>query len=69
MLLEKSRENKLRCALCKLDCLLRKSRAPVSIDNFGGYMIADLYTNAVIAGSRYELDLDDVEEFVRNGVQ
>lgn len=32
-------------------------------------MIVDLYTNAVIAGSRFELDLDDVEEFVRNSVQ
>ncbi len=69
MLVEKSRENKLRRALHKLDCSLHKSRAPISIDNFGGYMIIDDYIYAVIAGSRFELDLDDVEEFVKNSVQ
>ena len=44
---------------------MRKSRADISIDNFGGYMIVDVKTNAVIAGSRFNLDLDDVEEFVK----
>ena len=65
MLSEKSRENKLRRALYKADCLMRKSRADISIDNFGGYMIVDVKTNAVIAGSRFNLDLDDVEGFVK----
>lgn len=65
MLSEKSRENKLRRALYKADFLMRKSRADISIDNFGGYMIVDVKTNAVIAGSRFNLDLDDVEEFVK----
>ena len=64
MLSEKSRENKLRRALYKADCLMRKSRADISIDNFGGYMIISLDSNSVAAGSRYELSLEDVQEWV-----
>lgn len=69
MLSEKTRENKLRRALRKADYLLRKSEAAaISADDLGGYRIVDLYTNAVIAGARFELDLDDVEEFVKDCV-
>ena len=64
MLSEKSRANKLRRALYKADCLMRKSRADISIDNFGGYMIISLDSNSVAAGSRYELSLEDVQEWV-----
>ena len=60
----KTKENRIRRALAKRGYLLRKSRAEESIDNFGGYMIVDANYNAVIAGERFNLSLDDVEQFV-----
>ena len=60
----KARENRLRRRLAKMGYLLRKSRASESLDNFGGYMIVDAYRNYVVAGSRFDLDLDDLEQFI-----
>jgi len=34
-------------------------------DHLGGFMIVDANRNLVAAGSRFDLELDDVEEFVR----
>lgn len=65
MPLQKSRENRLRRQLWKhFGCQLRKSRASFSIDNLGGYSI--IYQGALVAGERFELDLDDVEQFIRD---
>lgn len=64
MLTEKNREQRLRRALNKVGYALHKSRKSFSADNLGGYMVVDIYYNAVVAGSRYELDLDDVQEFL-----
>ncbi len=61
----KVRENYLRRKAARLGLSLKKSRAKkIHIDNFGGYMIIDPYTNAVVQGSRFELDLEDVAEFL-----
>lgn len=63
---EKRMEQKLRRALYKAGYQLHKSRArQINIDNLGGYMIVNYYINGVVAGSRYELDLDDVASFVK----
>ncbi len=35
-------------------------RAPISSDNLGGYMIVDMSGNAVAAGGRFELTLEEV---------
>ncbi len=35
-----------------------------SIDNLGGYQIVLESPNLVVAGMRFELDLDDVEEWI-----
>lgn len=43
---------------------LIKCRKPISIDNMGGYALVDLYTNAVVAGSRFELSLEDVLDYL-----
>ena len=43
---------------------LRTAREAVSPDNLGGYMIVDLQTSGVVSGSRFELDLDDVQEWL-----
>ena len=63
MTANKHLERKLRRALDKCGYALHKSRAMLSPDNLGGYMIVDLQTNAVGGGSRFELSLDDVQEF------
>ena len=64
MLTEKNREQKLRRALNKVGYALRKSRKSFSADNLGGYMVVDTLYNAVVAGPRYELDLDDVQDIL-----
>lgn len=61
---EKNMENKLRRALYKAGYSLHKSRKAISADNLGGYMIVMNTINGVAAGSRFELDLDDVKDFL-----
>ena len=59
---ETTRDGKLRYQLSKRGLLLRKSRARnINLDDFGEYMIIDAYTGCVIAGSRFDLTLDEVE--------
>lgn len=61
---EKSRESKLRYALRGQGYSLRKSRVKqIHGNNLGGYMIVDANSNFVVCGSRFELNLDDVEQF------
>ena len=58
---DRKMERKLRYALKKAGYELHKSRVKnIHADNLGGYMIINPYINGVVAGSRYELDLDDV---------
>lgn len=59
-----SQERKLRLILQKAGYALQKSPRAVSPDNFGGYMIISLESNSVAAGSRYELSLEDVQEWI-----
>ncbi len=58
-----SRERRLRHIAQKRGFLLRKSRRPLSRDNRGGYMIVDR-RNAVMAGVKFDLDLDAVEAWL-----
>ena len=64
MTVDKNKEQKLRRALNKCGYTMSKSRKAFSADNLGGYMIIDLCTNSVVSGSRYELDLEDVQEWL-----
>lgn len=41
--------------------IVKKSRRVVSADQLGGLMLVDGYRNAVIAGSRFDLTLDEAE--------
>ncbi len=50
--------NKLGYTMMKMNC--RRD----SIDNFGSYAIIDTEYNAIVRGTRFDLDLDDVEEFI-----
>ena len=62
---DKVKENYLRRQAKRLGLCLRKSRARKwSLDNQGGYMITDIYTNFVIWGERYNLSIADVEELL-----
>ena len=61
---EKNMEKKLRRVLYKAGYSLHKARGRTHLDNIGGYMIVDYRINGVVAGSRYDLDLADVEDFV-----
>ena len=62
---EKAKESRLRRQLAKMGYILRKSRIRNwHGDNFGGYMIIEARYNGIIAGSRFQLSLDDVEQFV-----
>ena len=61
---EKSRESKLRYALRGQGYVLRKSRVRrIHGNDLGRYMILDACRNYVMRGSRFELGLDDVEQF------
>ena len=61
---EASRERRLRKIAQKQGLLLRKSRGQLSMGNQGGYMIVDPDTNVVVAGERFDLDLDAVEAWL-----
>ena len=60
---EGSPEQSLRRVLKAAGYRMRKSRAPISSDNLGGYMIVDMSGNAVAAGGRFELTLEEVREW------
>ena len=66
---EKSRENRLRRKLNSKGYALRKSRRAndaidLDINNMSGYMIVDANHNAIVAGERFDLSLDDVENWL-----
>jgi len=61
-----ARESRLRRALAKHGAILRKSRSRTwTVDNHQGYMIIDADRNAVLAGSRFDLTLDDVDAWTK----
>ncbi len=63
---ERNLERRLRRQLSKHDYVLQKSRVRTpNPDNQGGYMIIDLYRNVCISGPKFELTLEDVEDFVK----
>lgn len=58
-----AQEAKARRAARRAGFVAYKSRARLSIDNEGGFMLADSYTNTVVYGLRYSLSTKDVIEF------
>ena len=63
---EDSLEQSLRRVLKAAGYMMRKSHAPISAENLGGYMIVDMSRNTVAAGGRFELTLEDVREWARD---
>ena len=61
---EVAREARLRRLARRYGYSLRKDRArSFNLDHFGGFMIVNDEINGIVAGARYDLDLDDVESF------
>lgn len=64
--IEIRREARLRRQCRKQGYRLIKSRIRnPHINNHGGYMIVDAWHNSVVKGADYELNLDDVAEFIK----
>ena len=59
-----ARARRLRKIAQKRGFMLRKSRGPLSLDNHGEFMIVDPSRNVVVAGERFDLDLDAVEAWL-----
>jgi hypothetical protein len=62
-----SRESRLRSALRRRGYTLRKSRTRLSGDNRGDYQIRK-ENGEVVAGERFDLDLDGVESFLKEEI-
>lgn len=60
---ERSQEQALRRVLEAAGYRMCRSKAPISPDNLGSYMIVDLSRNTVATGGRFELSLEDVREW------
>ena len=59
---EKVRENRLRRHAKRLGLVMKSSRAKAwKISDLGGYRLTDAYTGTIVAGERFDLDMDAVE--------
>ncbi|MEA4899415.1 MAG: hypothetical protein VB115_14395 [Christensenellaceae bacterium] len=57
-------DNALRKRATQRGFFLRKSRCSISLDNHGEYMVLDAFSGAVVAGERYQLTAEDVDQFL-----
>ena len=62
---EKARESRLRKQAARQGYGIKKSRAGLSVDNEGGYMVYDLSRNSVEFGARFDATLDQIEAFLK----
>ena len=63
---EAAREARARRAAKRRGLRLHRSRRRLgSIDNPGGFQIVNSYYNFVVAGERFDMTLDDVEQWLR----
>ena len=53
-------EARARRAAKRVGLVARKSRRMRSCDNYGSFMLINLYTNGIVAGVRFELTAEDV---------
>ena len=60
---DKVRENRIRRAAAREGLVIRKSRANYSGDNLGGYMVINSYFNSIEAGEKFNMSLEDLEEY------
>jgi len=65
IVMERRREARLRRLARSGGYSLHKSRAGFSADNFGDYRVVDDNLNFIVAGERFDMTLDDVEEWLK----
>lgn len=58
-----TKDSALRQAAIRRGYILHKSRSQFSIDNYGGYMIAD-FNECIVAGARFDLSPEEVRDFL-----
>ena len=74
----KIRENRVRRQLARQGCRLHKSRTDgcvyvngdfqgIRLNDRGGYMVVDAYTNMILGGEHFDLSLEDVEQWAAEG--
>lgn len=63
---EKDRAKQLRRKLNKYGYTIKKSRHAESGDNFGEYMIIYMPLNCLVRGERFDMSLDEVEDFLHD---
>lgn len=61
---EKAADSRLRSLALRNGYCLRKSRARRGIDNHGQYRIVDPDLNNIVAGERFDMDPQDVENWL-----
>lgn len=62
---EQAREARVRRGLRRQGYTLIKSRARNwSINNHCKYMIVEAYNNSIVAGEKFDLNIEDVEKFL-----
>jgi hypothetical protein len=58
------REQKIRRKLATQGLRLKKSRTKNhTADDYGGYQIIEIYSNRIEAGEKFDLSLEDVEDY------
>jgi hypothetical protein len=50
----------------RIGLVVRRSRAELSPDNYGGYRLVDLDHNRIVAGEKFDLTADDVEKICQD---
>lgn len=61
---EKQREDRARRRLRAQGLTVRKDRVRTwNCDHYGGYMVINAYTNYVEGGQRFDLTLEDLEQW------
>jgi hypothetical protein len=64
---EKVRENYLRRKSGRLGLAIKKSRVrTINLNDLGGYMVVNVQNDAVVAGPKFDLDIDEVAEVLNN---
>ena len=62
--LDRNQEHCLR-RLCRGNgWAMRKSRAQLSLDNHDGFMLVNIDRNWIVAGERFDSQLDDIESYL-----
>ncbi|MDO4841507.1 MAG: hypothetical protein Q3982_02380 [Phoenicibacter congonensis] len=58
------REQRVRRKLSSQGLQLKKSRTQnLSVNDYGGYQVINAYSNTIEAGEKFDMSLEDVEDF------